>query len=151
MNIRRHSTLARRLIDLCGGPVEAKLLLKDAGRKVELTLLSYYQLSHRPNVMPADIINILEHAAGKPVYSAALAEDVGCEALGEAVDAAMDLSEEALEMQKATRAAGADRQWSDREIDELETELHDVEESVRQLRAHIDQARASRPPLKAVS
>lgn len=69
MNSRRHASLARQLIDACGG-------LEEAARecRVGKSTLSDYQNVSEPATMPADVMADLEAYCGEPIYSGAIAD-----------------------------------------------------------------------------
>ena len=67
LNERQHASLAKRLIDACGGLIEAA-----EHCRVSKSVLSDYQLPHKASTMPADVILCLQEYCGEPIYTSAL-------------------------------------------------------------------------------
>lgn len=127
MNNRRHASLAKQLIDKCGGLDEA------AGEcRVGRSNLSDYQNPHKASTMPADVIHDLEAYCGEPVYSRCLfearpAEPVAGNALvetHEVVTAATALLPLVMEMVAGKPGARAKFQAA---VAKLADEVEDVE------------------------
>jgi len=67
MNSRQHASLAKRLIDACGGLAEAS-----ENCRVNKSVLSDYQCPHKSSTMPADVMLDLQGYCGEPIYTNAL-------------------------------------------------------------------------------
>lgn len=64
MNARKHTRLAKQLIDACGGLEEAA-----SACRLNKSRLSDFQNPNSGSFMPADVITDLEAYCGEPVYS----------------------------------------------------------------------------------
>jgi hypothetical protein len=69
VDAERHALLARRLIEACGGLLEAA-----ASCRLEKSQLSRFTDPEAGQFMPADVMVALERKAGGPIYSLAIAE-----------------------------------------------------------------------------
>lgn len=95
MNRRRHATLARLLIEACGGLAEAA-----EHCRIGKSQLADCQSPHGVAYLPADAMAALEAHCGQAIYSAAIAgalpdtQMAGCirDEAAEAAEAAVDLS-----------------------------------------------------------
>lgn len=134
---RRHASLARRLIDACGGLDEAT-----AACRVGKSTLSTYQNPAETAFMPADVMADLESYCGEPIYSRALFEarpgdPMAGDALvetHEAVQAATDLLPLALAMRAGKPGARAAYEAA---VAKLVDEVDDLEAIAAASGAHL--------------
>lgn len=145
MTPREHARLARALIDACGGLDEAT-----ANCRVSKSKLSDYQ---NPNVslfMPSDVMDCLQEYCGKPIFSDAMSARFSEPVIsGDLLPAACEVTESASTLMAFTRQAGADGQFTPRELDEIAAAERQVEAALERSRA-VRRAHETRPALKAV-
>ena len=127
----RHAWLARALITACGGPSAAADVCRLAKSR-----LSEIQDPNAPTdaFMPADVIADLEAYCGRPIYSAALAEETPAPARTDLVAEACELSEAALAAQRLVRIAWPERLLKRNEREEALADLDVVEAHARAMR-----------------
>lgn len=129
MNRRAHARHARRLIEACGGLLEAA-----EACRVGKSALADYQNPHGEGFMPADVIADLEADCGQRIYSRALFEEGSdaCEAR-DLKDAASEATEEVVSFQRRVRLATADGVITPSERERMMRDQARAEEKVRGL------------------
>lgn len=94
---RRHSALARQLIEKCGGLEEAA-----ANCRVSKSVLSDAQNPNKPSSLAADVIEDLEEYCGEGVYSTAMSKRA------HGIAPSLDIMGEMLDMQSSAATLAVD-------------------------------------------
>ena len=135
MNLRQHTTLAKRLIDAVGGVKNAE----HVGR-IRSTQLYMAMDPDSPYCLPADVIVVLEREAGIRIYSDAMhraaPDGPGCSDLP---GATLDLSADATELARAVHRALADQVLSPNERQDIDARLQPLIETINAIRAEVGQ------------
>lgn len=129
---REHASLARDLIEACGG-------LEEAARacRVRRSALSGYQNPNDASTMPADVIDALQHYAKQgPIYSSRLTDNCTApEITGCLKEIACDLAQESMDVLSAIREALADGRLSANDLDAITVAERDAEAALERLRS----------------
>jgi len=129
MNRRTHARHARRLIEACGGLLEAA-----EACRVGKSALADYQNPHGEGYAPADVIADLEAHCGQKIYSRALFEEGGESVEARDLkDAASEATEEVVSLQRRVRLATADGVVTPAERERILREQSKAEQSVRNI------------------
>ena len=149
MNRAMHATLARALIDACGGldaSLEVIHLCQDRARFAK-SKLSDYQNAQAPAVMPADIIGCLESHCGQALYSRRLCEQVEPPS-GDLRDDACQAVEDVASLMGAARQLASKGALSPRVAGELHRLLIAAGEDLARVGADIDQLASTVTPIR---
>ena len=140
MNRAMHATLARALVDACGGLDAALEVIRvcDERSRFAKSVLSDYQNPHAAPVMPADIICCLERHCGQAIYSRRLLEQVEPPA-GDLRDDACQAVEDVASLMGAARQLASKGAISPRVSAELHRLLIAAGEDLARVGADIDQ------------
>ncbi|MFZ5871075.1 MAG: hypothetical protein ACOYXW_11190 [Actinomycetota bacterium] len=134
MDAQRHALLAGRLIEACGGLIEAA-----ASCRLEKSQLHRFTDPEAGQFMPADVMAQLEARAGAPLYSLAMAElQAPIGAVEDIRTEAERLTEEAAATQRLVREATEDGKLTPRERREIRRQVLRLREQIAELDAATD-------------
>lgn len=132
MDAVRHATLARQLIEACGGATQV------AGNACRLEKTRLYECCDPGSgaFLPADVIVDLESYCGEPIYSRAMVEHRPArEEVQGLVDETSDGTELMAGLQALARRAAADGTIDAKERASIFAVLETIEEKTRKIRA----------------
>lgn len=136
MHAKRHATLARLLIEACGG-LEASA---DSCR-LKYSQLQRFTDEKSRQFMPADVIDDLESKCGRKIYSGALFDGRSGETADDLVEETFELSELSLTIQRFVRMAKGDGVIDAQEQNTIDRFVEQLGQQVRKIEAANERGR----------